>query len=108
MMIEELAIMPEDQAISAWKSALVTFVSFFLLGGAPMLPYLFSIGHYTDTPVNFWTGMGCPTIPCCSLSGIRSADKIFWIASGIFLLTLFALGAFKVHLLFASLDTTQP
>jgi hypothetical protein len=47
MMIEELGIMPSDQTIVPWKSALATFFSFLLLGGAPMLPYLFSISYST-------------------------------------------------------------
>lgn len=35
-------IMPKEVGGSAWKGALTTFVSFLVLGGLPMTPYLFS------------------------------------------------------------------
>jgi VIT1/CCC1 family predicted Fe2+/Mn2+ transporter len=73
MMIEELGIMPSDQTIVPWKSALATFFSFLLLGGAPMLPYLFSISYST----------------------VGHIDLIFWIACAVFLVTLFILGSLK-------------
>ena len=93
MMIEELEIIPEESEMSAWKSGVVTFVSFFILGGIPVLPYLFSWSKWNDTPPAFQSGtlryaeMQCLTPP---------ADKVFWIATAIFLITLFALGAYKV------------
>lgn len=56
MMIEELEIIPEESQTSAWKSGLVTFFSFFILGGVPVLPYLFSWSRWSDVPPNFQDG----------------------------------------------------
>jgi len=72
MMIEELGLLPSDSG-DAWKSAIITFVSFIIFGGLPMLPYLFSV-HYTKQ---------------------ASVDAVFWAAIAVFVVSLFALGAFK-------------
>lgn len=48
--------MPADQAVVPWKSAVVTFLAFLILGGLPMLPYLFSWKHYNTEPPSFITG----------------------------------------------------
>lgn len=60
MMVEELEIMPADQAVVPWKSAIVTFLAFLVLGGLPMLPYLFSWKHYNTEPPSFITGTDSP------------------------------------------------
>lgn len=57
MMIEELEIIPKESEISAWKSGVVTFISFFILGGIPVLPYLFSWTKWSDEPPAFQSGM---------------------------------------------------
>jgi len=72
MMIEELKMLPSEND-GAWKGALVTFGSFMVLGGLPMLPYLFS-AKYTQQ---------------------ASRDVVFWVAVGLFTLSLYILGAFK-------------
>jgi len=73
MMIEELGMMPAEAGGSAWKGAIATFFAFILLGGLPMLPYLFS-GQYNRQ---------------------AERDAVFWIAIGLFGMALFVLGAFK-------------
>eukprot|EP01118_Nematostelium_gracile_P012047 TRINITY_DN434_c0_g1_i1.p1 TRINITY_DN434_c0_g1~~TRINITY_DN434_c0_g1_i1.p1 ORF type:complete len:308 (+),score=90.70 TRINITY_DN434_c0_g1_i1:2-925(+) len=74
MMIEELHLMPKsDEGSSAWKGALVTFVSFIFWGGLPMIPYVAS-GTYDQQ---------------------AGRDKIFWAAVGVFSGCLYFLGAVK-------------
>ena len=63
MMIEELEIIPEDSQVSAWKSGLVTFFSFFILGGIPVLPYLFSWTKWSDEAHDFHTGALSSCLP---------------------------------------------
>ncbi|PRP75080.1 hypothetical protein PROFUN_03916 [Planoprotostelium fungivorum] len=65
MLIQELGIMSEEEGGSPLK------VSFFIFGGAPMLPYLFSI-HYT-------------------VAG--GLDGVFGASIAVFAVALFALGA---------------
>lgn len=48
--------MPEDQSVVPWKSALVTFFSFLVLGGLPMLPYVFSWEKFKVEPPIFVHG----------------------------------------------------
>lgn len=74
MMIEELGIIPDQSTASPWKSGLITFFSFFVLGGIPMLPFLLS-GEYNEP---------------------SGRDAFFWSAVGLFGVCLFSLGAFKV------------
>jgi len=73
MMIEELRMSPAENEGGAWKGALVTFGAFMVLGGLPMLPYLFS-GKYTQE---------------------ASRDPVFWSAVGLFAICLYILGSFK-------------
>jgi len=73
MMIEELGLKPVDKSVSPLKSSLVTFTSFMIFGGLPMLAYIFA-GHY-DTPGRM--------------------DYVFWIAVALFGVALFLLGAYK-------------
>ncbi len=75
MMIEELQMMPAESGGAAWKGALATFLAFLVLGGLPMLPYLFS-GMYLR---------------------VAAMDAVFWVAVALFSVALFALGAFKVE-----------
>jgi VIT1/CCC1 family predicted Fe2+/Mn2+ transporter len=77
MMVEELNIMPAEQSISPLISGIVTFISFFLLGGAPLVPYLFTFHNYNAT------------------SGI---DDIFWAGVCVFIVVLWCLGAFKAYI----------
>ncbi|EGC32641.1 hypothetical protein DICPUDRAFT_81525 [Dictyostelium purpureum] len=78
MMMEEHGAVAEDEEdggskYGAIKSALVTFGSFLICGGIPLLSYLCS-GHY-NIPGDF--------------------DKIFIISIALFACVLFALGCFK-------------
>jgi len=76
MMVEELGILVEDDNSADWKGAIITFVSFLVLGGLPMLPYLVN-GDF---------------------SRVAGADKIFWSSIGVFAFTLYGLGAYKGHI----------
>jgi len=76
MMVEELGIMPKEVGTEAWKGGLITFGSFMILGGIPMLPYLFS-GTY---------------------SRVGKLDDVFGAAVALFSISLFTLGAFKGHI----------
>jgi VIT1/CCC1 family predicted Fe2+/Mn2+ transporter len=73
MMIEELDIMPNESSTVAWKGAVITFGSFFVFGGIPMLPYLFS-GNYHH---------------------IGKLDGVFAAAVVLFAVALYTLGALK-------------
>jgi len=73
MMIEELGIMPKEVGGEAWKSGLITFGAFMILGGIPMLPYLFS-GQYRE---------------------VGRTNGIFGAAVALFAIALFVLGAYK-------------
>jgi VIT1/CCC1 family predicted Fe2+/Mn2+ transporter len=73
MMIQELGIMPDGDGPSAWKSALITFTSFIVLGGIPALSYLFS-GSYNK---------------------VAAFDGVFAASVVLFAVTLFTLGAFR-------------
>jgi len=73
MMIEELGMIPVEASSSAWKSALITFAAFVVLGGTPLVPYLVS-GKYKTA---------------------AALDAVFWSAVGLFSLCLYILGAFK-------------
>eukprot|EP01117_Protostelium_nocturnum_P016362 TRINITY_DN6466_c0_g1_i1.p1 TRINITY_DN6466_c0_g1~~TRINITY_DN6466_c0_g1_i1.p1 ORF type:complete len:271 (-),score=83.87 TRINITY_DN6466_c0_g1_i1:269-1081(-) len=72
MLIQELGIMPEGGDSSPLKSAAITFVSFFIFGGLPMVPYLAS-GKYD----------------------VKGLDWVFYSSIGVFAIALFALGAVK-------------
>jgi len=73
MMIEELGMMPSEATSSPWKSALITFTSFIILGGLPMLPYLAS-GKYNER---------------------ASTNAVFWSSVALFVVCLYILGAIK-------------
>jgi len=73
MMIEELGIMPVDNSENPLKSGFITFGSFMVFGGLPMLAYLCA-GSYT-TKGNF--------------------DAVFIAAIILFAVALFSLGAVK-------------
>eukprot|EP01120_Amphizonella_sp_Union-15-10_P004014 TRINITY_DN1449_c0_g3_i1.p1 TRINITY_DN1449_c0_g3~~TRINITY_DN1449_c0_g3_i1.p1 ORF type:complete len:285 (+),score=64.85 TRINITY_DN1449_c0_g3_i1:79-933(+) len=73
MMIEELGLKPVDKAVSPFKSAMITFLSFMLFGGIPMLAYLCS-GSYDKR---------------------GGLDLIFGISIVLFAVSLFMLGAYK-------------
>jgi VIT1/CCC1 family predicted Fe2+/Mn2+ transporter len=78
MMVEELGIMPKDEEGGAIKGALITFASFVLLGGFPMIPYLISGKYHT----------------------VGKADGVFAAAVVLFAVALFILGAFRVFSIF--------
>ena len=63
----------DDDSPSPLKSSLVTFSSFLILGGLPMLAYAFSFSYDEPASVNY----------------------IFWISIALFLICLFSLGAIK-------------
>ena len=71
MMIEELEIIPEDSQMSAWKSGLVTFFSFFILGGIPVLPYLFSWTKWSEEAPDFQTGASSPSLSAPLIATFR-------------------------------------
>jgi len=73
MMIEELGLMPEEAGKSAWKSALITFAAFIVLGAIPSLAYLFS-GTYNHA---------------AKFDGVFAASVV------LFAITLFILGAWR-------------
>ncbi|KJE91243.1 integral membrane protein, variant [Capsaspora owczarzaki ATCC 30864] len=73
MMMEELGIMPQDASVVPWKSAVITFVSFILFGGFPMLAYICAADYNKKADL----------------------DEIFGIAVGLLALALFGLGAYK-------------
>jgi len=73
MMIEELGLMPEEAGKSAWKSALITFGAFIILGAIPSLAYLFS-GTYNHA---------------AKFDGVFAASVV------LFAITLFILGAWR-------------
>jgi len=73
MMIEELGMMPSDDGGSMLKGALVTFGSFLVFGGLPMLAYLCAGGY----------------------SSQGNLDSVFFAAIGLFVAALFVLGSVK-------------
>lgn len=72
MMMEELGLMREENE-AIWKGSLATFFSFMLLGGIPMLPYLFSGDYSTKGEV----------------------DPVFGVSLVLFFIVLYTLGGFK-------------
>ena len=73
MCVYELGILGEDSAESPLKNGIVTFISFLVCSSIPMLAYVF----------------------CFTYQETAGLDYLFWISIGLFVGTLFTLGAIK-------------
>lgn len=69
---------------------MITFGSFFVFGGIPMLPYLFSGNVYFLKNVNF--------LIIIKYHHIGKLDGVFAAAVVLFAVALYTLGALKVNL----------